>query len=704
MTDVSQLSNDELFAALPASPDTFAQRFGAQAAQAGQKLGVDPSIILAQWGHETGWGKSIIPGTNNLGNIKGAGPRAVDNATGSNDSYAAYKTPDDFVSAYTDLVQRKYPGAVGAGSNVGKFTGGLQGYAEDPSYPARIAAAQKTVRGSPGLIEQAMNAIVPSAKAAEPVDMTKMSNEDLAQAAGVDLSAVPEEQLRAAAGVPAPAAPAAPQPGIWDQLTHQLGRTANAAGHGIANAVGVVGDPISLALNKLTGQNNPHIGKALGDLVDQYTPAPANDMEKTVGDIGAQVANPLTYLAGGGGVARAALGGALGAGAQPIQPGQTIGDYAGQVAAGAAGGGALGVVGKALKGVTLSKEAQLLKDAGVTLTPGQVLGETAKKIEDKATSIPILGDAIASAQRGSINDFNKALYKDVLAPIGGKPPTTVGRDAIDAISQKLSDKYDEILPKLTFQADSQFMKDIQPIAQTVNSLPPDMQRRFGEVVDRNFFSQLKNGQMDGQTMKKVESVLGQEASKYRSSPDPFHRDMGQAIGDVQTSMRQALVRSNPAQAQDLQALNGAYARFSTLRNAGARVNDPGKPIMPGQYQAAVKAADKTVAKGNFAKGKARGQDMSDAAMNVLGQKYPDSGTAGRGLLAGGLAGGAGYLSPPTALGGLGLTALYGTQRGRAAMLAMLAQRPDLVRAAGGSIQNAGPIAGAVAQGLLQGER
>ena len=50
--------------------DAFRDTYQAAATTAGTALGVSPDVLLSQWGLETGWGKSIIPGTNNLGNIK----------------------------------------------------------------------------------------------------------------------------------------------------------------------------------------------------------------------------------------------------------------------------------------------------------------------------------------------------------------------------------------------------------------------------------------------------------------------------------------------------------------------------------------------------------------------------------------------------------------------------------------------------------
>lgn len=129
------------------TPEDFSARYGAAADKAAKALGVDPKVVLGQWGLETGWGKSVIPGTNNLGNIKdfsGAGTAATDNMTGSRDKYRAYESPDQFVDDYVSLIQRKYPNAVNA-KTPEDFAKALKsgGYAEDPGYVAKVTTAAK---------------------------------------------------------------------------------------------------------------------------------------------------------------------------------------------------------------------------------------------------------------------------------------------------------------------------------------------------------------------------------------------------------------------------------------------------------------------------------------------------------------------------------------------------------------------------------
>ena len=138
---------------VPSNVRGFVERVAPLAKSVGERLNVDPSILIGQWGIETGWGKSVIPGTNNLGNIKdfsGRGAWATDNMTGSRDAYRQYASLDDFGGDYASLIERRYGGAIGAGSDAGAYAGALKagGYAEDPDYVAKMIRATEMVRGA----------------------------------------------------------------------------------------------------------------------------------------------------------------------------------------------------------------------------------------------------------------------------------------------------------------------------------------------------------------------------------------------------------------------------------------------------------------------------------------------------------------------------------------------------------------------------
>lgn len=77
-----------------------------------------------------------------------SGVTARDNATGSIDQYRTFASPEDFADHFTGLVSRKYSNATGTGSDAKAYGAALRrgGYAEDPSYAAKIASATSMVR------------------------------------------------------------------------------------------------------------------------------------------------------------------------------------------------------------------------------------------------------------------------------------------------------------------------------------------------------------------------------------------------------------------------------------------------------------------------------------------------------------------------------------------------------------------------------
>lgn len=125
--------------------DLFIQTYMPQAERVAQQLNVPVQGVLNHWGLETGWGKSVIPGTNNLGNIKdfsGGGVGATDNMTKARDNYRQYASPDDFANDYARMIgtNKRYANALNTNS-VYDFANGLQrgGYAEDPNFARKVA-------------------------------------------------------------------------------------------------------------------------------------------------------------------------------------------------------------------------------------------------------------------------------------------------------------------------------------------------------------------------------------------------------------------------------------------------------------------------------------------------------------------------------------------------------------------------------------
>lgn len=272
-------------------------------------------------------------------------------------------------------------------------------------------------------------------------------------------------------------------------------------------------------------------------------------------------------------------------------------------------------------------DVRKMMDIGVRPTPGQASGGMVNRLEQAATSIPIVGDFIKSARARSVDQFNIGVINDALAPIGETlSATKPGRDAILEMGGKISDAYQRAVPAAGGQLDQQAMQELTQLRQMAQFMPADRARQFDAFVDRYVTHKISpNGSMTGDAFKEAESDLGREAAGYlynrNSTTD--ERQLGAALRQTQTVLRDWLARTNPQAAGDIQAANAAYAKMLRVENAAARQGEDPGVFSPAQLQAAVKSYG---TQRQVARGTALSQDLSDAGRSVLGATVPDSGT------------------------------------------------------------------------------
>lgn len=334
----------------------------------------------------------------------------------------------------------------------------------------------------------------------------------------------------------------------------------------------------------------------------------------------------------------------------------------------------------------------LLKAEGINPTVGQALGGFANKAEEKAISLPFVGDAIAGARQRAAGDLNQAVANRALAPIGSKaPPDLAGRDLVGHVQGQLSDAYNTLLPKLTVKADQAFTQEVQSLRGMVatGSIDPNAAKAFQRILQNDVLGKFKGqNALTGQTMKAVESDLGQKIAQFGGSTDADARLVADALREVQSSLRSLVQRNNPAHAAELKAINSGWANFKRLERAAGYVGAEDGAFGAAQLQSAVKALDRSKDKGKFARGDALMQDLSDAAKGVMGAKVPNSGTADRLMNAGAL--GSGLVNPAIPLGLLAGAGMYSApvQRG---LLALVASRPESAQSIAGLLNRSAPM-------------
>ena len=394
-----------------------------------------------------------------------------------------------------------------------------------------------------------------------------------------------------------------------------------------------------------------------------------------------------------------AAGGGLSALLNPVAEGDFATEKAKQVAFGAGFGGVVpGVVGAVSRVISpkasTNQALSLLKSEGVKPTLGQSLGGWANKWEEKAQSLPIVGDAIAAARTRSAEDLNRAAFNRSLAPVGENLPINVklGGEAVEYTRKVLGDKYDKLLPKLTTQADEPFAASLQRLRSMVSesALDPKYANKFDQILrDRVEAKFQGQASMTGQTLKDTQSYISNEIKRYGQSQDPDARLLGDALKEVGSQLNSLVTRSNPGHAKELSAINSGWANFKRVQKAAGYLGSDDGVFNASQLQSAVKAADRSKDKARFSEGNALMQDLSGAGKNLLSNKVPDSGTAGRlALGVGGLASGA--LNPFIPAGLLGGAAMY-TPQMQSLLRGAVSARPQGAKAVANSFEQAAPF-------------
>lgn len=417
------------------------------------------------------------------------------------------------------------------------------------------------------------------------------------------------------------------------------------------------------------------------------------------------VANPINYL-GMGGAPTILKSGGIGAAYGAAQPVTGEGDYASKkleqtLTGGVAGAGgqiAGNVIGRVLSPKGPSKNVQTLLDNGVVLTPGDILGGVYKKTEDALASVPVLGSMQKAAKQKSLDSFNRSIVNKSLKPIGAVLPDNIktGHNAIGEAQKLIGAKYDALLPKLTGKIDEKFARYTQELTDNVraNELLDDVDKlKYESIMQKVVTPQFsKAGVITGNGVKKMNSDLDYYINGFNTSEKQSTRNLGAALSEFKGSVRKMLTRTNKEYAGELGRIDNAYAQFKRAQKAASAPGSVDGVFNPTQYQSAIRGADKSKDKAMFAKGKAFGQDLSNAAKDILPSSVGNSGTADRLLTAGGIGslltgGGAAYLGSPLVGAGLAASSLY-TTPGLKFMEALLTKRPESVRGLGSILRNA----------------
>jgi hypothetical protein len=513
----------------------------------------------------------------------------------------------------------------------------------------RKKAAQKEQGAQPGVSIEDVKAAIERKRSS----VNKVGQSEYADMSGKDVA------LKAAKNLPDSIVRELVQ--VWDAVTNPE-ETLNAfkeLGGGILRNIARIGSKVDYnpnlpnydeltanrlspeeAADKIYSDDDASSDQALQSVrkfyVDRY--GSKEGFKKAVAEEPASVLSDLSVALSGGASLGAKAGGTVG----------NIAKGVGKVAENLDVVNLLGnTVARAIKPANLSDSVKLLRSEGVKLSPGQMFDRGFfRKGEEGFSSIPIVGDVVGQSYRKSIEEFNKAAYNRVLKSLGLDIDAVkigdVGPSAIDKLSDTLSNEYEKVLPYLKLEVTSDLVGELENTVRSASQVMSEQDAvKLGKIYDRVLGDKLYQiDKLDGKAIKQIQTDIRLQKDKFKKSTASGDVAIYDALDDIESSLRRKLINDNPTLSKKLKKIDEGYANYVILRKAGASANQT-DGFTPAQLMQSIRSLDRSVGKGDVARGRALMQDLAMAAEDVLPSKLPDSGTATRGLMAALVGGGAG---------------------------------------------------------------
>ena len=263
-----------------------------------------------------------------------------------------------------------------------------------------------------------------------------------------------------------------------------------------------------------------------------------------------------------------------------------------------------------------TQRVRALQAAGVDLTPGQMAGGILQNLEDATATT---SGAVREAKIRGNEALNNVVMNDAVSPIGGHVDGA-GRNAVESMHTQVSDALNNAFGNARFVPDAQMQADVQNAARGL--LPSS--RGEAHQIAQEFIDDATTPDGLSEAFARLTRQRGQATAQGNHSLANF-------IHDLQQSTLDTMERSG-TDTQAIRNARDAFRRSVVPERAAALTGAQDGVFSPEQLRTAVKASDRTVRKNAYAQGNAQYQDLSDAAVDVMGKSIGSSGTAERAML------------------------------------------------------------------------
>jgi hypothetical protein len=636
--------------------------------QAGQQYNVDPALLRAVMGQESGGNPSAISpkGASGLMQLMPATAKQL-GVTDINDPQQNIMAGAKYLSQQLDKYQ-DIPTALAAynaGPGAVDKAGGIPNFPETQGYVKNIMAKYQPQSAA----DQPQKA---QAKAAPDLFADARANAQGNQGPNLFADAAKQAQGNAAPNAQPVAPNQTPQqqydPTQGMSTTQKLlagaGKSVVDMGHGITQlgAEGLNAISPSLVSNQtvqnlrqqederkqldapLMNTGAGTTGYIGGALATSLLPAgivakgaEAANLARTA-NVARTVLNPNTYKA-------AATIGALQGAAAPVgtEDSRTTNALLGG-AAGAAGNAIVNTVGRVAQPIqnALSsgqqKAVQVLQQAGIPLDAAQMSGSPIlNRLKSGFSDNPFtLGGQKAQAATQQ-EGFNKAVLNTI-----GSDANAATQDVMGAAKARIGQVFNDVAERNPIAYDNTLDAGLTNIAQGAKS--ELNQQQYGVIQNQlnNVLQKAEDGNM---------SINGRAYQNIKSSLDRISGGNDQALGywarQLRGTLDDGLERAAQSNQGDYQALVEARQQWGNMRKIEGAIDKDGNGDISPARLAGIMGQKANRAQSVYGQGNTQLSDLAQAGRNMLTEKLPNSGTPAR-ILA--------NLAIPVAAGAIGTTA------------------------------------------------
>lgn len=302
---------------------------------------------------------------------------------------------------------------------------------------------------------------------------------------------------------------------------------------------------------------------------------------------------------------------------------------------GAAGGEVVGAgLSKLIRGPKAQAGVKEAYEAGLRPSFAQAIGGGAKRFEEAMESSPLIGPAIGEHQLRAMESFNKATVQKIVDDLNVDLPADkhidvgeipAGREGFIRGAEAAKEAYGRLTENTSGELTQDFAAGLQGIRDLSKSMRPEYATQIDNIIKNTIESRFKPGiRVDGQTIKEIDSELTTLGKSYSKSAIADERRVGDALLEAQRQLHNMMETQNPEYAQALKNADRAYFELKRLEE-GMTSSVKDELATPTGLLQALRRQDRA----GFAKGRLPMQEFAETAQDIIGNRYPESGTAGR---------------------------------------------------------------------------